>query len=88
MDGTTCESGKICLRGSCILSPLGIRDKCIFADKFVIQSDVPKILKLPEAVMECQTFFEFLSTRNLSGRIFCTDGSKIKANCCVNCQST
>lgn len=86
MDGTSCASGKICIRGECVSklgAPVG---DCLFGDKYLVQSDVPKI-SLPASSMTCSAFFDFVIGRNLSAESFCSKKSQIGRNCCLSCQS-
>lgn len=51
-DGTTCESGKICLQKACVENSQAQVGECLFGDDLVTQEAIG--MKLPLSQMECK----------------------------------
>ena len=87
-DGTTCDTGKICLNGVCIASELGSNDPCPFGDGLVTQNLLRGGLTLPggSTQITCAAAFTLISQASQSVSAYCLFVD-FRFACCQSCKS-
>jgi hypothetical protein len=86
-EGTTCDSGRICINNKCVRSILAPINSCVFNDQLIFQSHFGDRLRLPYSPMNCESYLEY-AYKNLAYDDFsgCLNPF-VKENCCKACRS-
>lgn len=86
IEGTTCDTGKICIKKQCTNSHIANNKTCPFNDQLISQNFISSF-KLPNFTMDCDSYLAFYYTKfKVNIGLGCTD-SIIKDKCCSACQS-
>ena len=84
VDGTTCDSGKVCSLGNCVASSVAPVSSCPFGDD-VIQSWQTS-LPNNALYMTCQDFLKYIISINQVPNYFC-QANVLGSTCCQSCIS-
>ncbi|CAF0774887.1 unnamed protein product [Brachionus calyciflorus] len=82
-EGTTCDSGKICLQKSCTENTQAMVGECLFGDDVVTQESIG--MKLPLTQMECKDVLYHINQIGQAPTAYCSN-SNFRQICCETCQ--
>lgn len=85
VEGTVCDSGKTCQKGSCLESKDAPHSDCLFGDDIVVNLQVIKD-PLPYSQMTCEQVLNYLESVNQFPIIYCTI-PLFRQTCCATCKS-
>ncbi|CAF0955496.1 unnamed protein product [Brachionus calyciflorus] len=83
VEGTTCDSGKICVQGSCIANENSLISVCPFGDYGVANGMYG--INTGDALIKCQNYFSLLDKKSYSVQNFCNSEYGL-TKCCSSCQ--
>ena len=89
MNGTTCDSGKLCLNGQCVSNPQAPNGTCLFGDDLVSSGTIGNALTLPSPLMNCSAVIQLMSSNELDPVLFCQSSQVLFGKaCCNTCAGT
>ena len=84
LDGTICDSGKVCMMGVCSQSNLAPVDSCPFGDAHIYPKLVDFNSKLANRI-SCADAFAIISANKGSIEVYCSQNN-FKTYCCQSCK--
>ena len=84
LEGTTCESGKLCVKSFCTDSPKAPLGDCLFGDDVVSEESIG--MKLSSKQMTCSSVLGYIMSINQTATAYCSN-SNFRQLCCQTCKS-
>jgi hypothetical protein len=84
LEGTTCDSGKLCVKSFCTENPKAPLGDCLFGDDVVSEDSIG--MKLPVSQMSCSAVLDYIVSINQTATAYCSN-SNFRQLCCQTCKS-